>query len=49
MGATDEREDGRRAFALEQAVAANPNQNGAAIVRDAEAFLKFLNGEAKED
>jgi hypothetical protein len=44
-----EREESIRAFALEQAVAANPNTSASAIVRDAGAFLKFLNGEPKED
>lgn len=47
--AIDEREESLRAFALEQAVAVNPNQTGDKIVLDAEAFLKFLSGEPKED
>lgn len=44
-----DREESLRAFALEQAVAVNPGQIADKIARDAEVFLKFLNGEHKED
>lgn len=46
--AVDEREESLRAFALEQAIAANPNQTAGRIVADAAAFLAFLSGEPKE-
>jgi hypothetical protein len=44
-----DREESLRAFALEQAVAANPTATATVIARDAEVFLKFLNGEPRED
>lgn len=48
-GGQPEREESIRAFALEQAVAANPGQTADKIARDAQVFLKFLNDEPKDD